>query len=367
MFEFVFEFDLGLLAPVRPLVRRAPHRWPLLAVLAAMASGCPAPEGSSPDDDGAMGTTGSTSTDDGSSSSAATSSSGDGADSTGATVPPDEALELLDGLAGLWVAPVTSMTSVGDFPIMAMDIRPADDRTLFSRVDLDADNNLRFAFAVEEHDGEPTLVFRNGGEFLGLLRDTRAGLVEHDPTTGTWRFCALTGGCDYVEAELTLDDPDRLVLSAEVFGRSHMHWEGVRREDRPLDGTFPYDISPGAADDPFPTMPSLRVTVTWPDPLPAPTEAWIILSTTDCGLTPGTCWPSRFLRAQAEAGATSVELVLEQIHAGDYAANAVLDRNGNLAGTLFPDMGDRVSLPNQDILVAPAGESTAMVPLLLEL
>jgi hypothetical protein len=298
-----------------------------------------------------------------------TSSSGgsDGLDSTGEPPADDAALAFLNALPGLWVAPVTSMTSVGDFPIMAMDIRAADDRTLFSRVDLDGANNLRFAFAIEEHDGAPVLVFRNGGYFLGLLRDTRTTLVEHDPQAQTWRFCAIGGGCDYVDALFTLETPERLVLTATVLGRPHMHWEGVLREERPLDGEFPYDSAPGASDDPFPTMPTLRVTLSWTEPTAEAVDAWVVLSTTDCNLVPGSCQPSRFIRTTVAAGSTSAELLLEQIHNGDYQANAFLDNNGNLAGTLFPDSGDLVSIPNTDVEVAPAGESTAEIPLLVEL
>jgi len=295
------------------------------------------------------------------------SSGTDPDDSTGEPPTDDAAVAFLNAVPGLWIAPVTSMTSVGDFPIMAMDIRPADDRTMFSRVDLDGGNNLRFAFAIEEHDGAPVLVFRNGGYFLGFLRDTRTALVEHDPEAQAWRFCAVSGGCDFVDATFTLETPERLVLNANVLGRPHMHWEGVRREERALDGQFPYDPTPGAADDPFPPIPSLRVTLTWTAPTAEAVDAWVVLTTTDCSLVPGSCQPSRFFRAVTEPGATSVELVLDQIHAGDYQANAFLDNNGNLAGALFPDSGDLVSLPNQDLEIAPAGESTAAIALLVEL
>ncbi len=295
------------------------------------------------------------------------SSSEAGTDSTGEPPDGDAALAFLNAIPGLWVAPVTSMTSVGDFPIMSMDIRAADDRTMLSRCDLDGENNLRFAFAIEEHDGEPVLVFRNGGYFVGILRDTRTTLVEHDPAAQTWRFCALGAGCSYVDATFTLESPERLVLDTNVLGRPHMHWEGMRVEERPLDGEFPYDPTPGAADDPFPSMPSLRVTLNWTTPTTEAVDAWVVLTTTDCSLVPGSCHPSRFFRAVAEPGATSAELLLEQIHAGDYQANAFLDNNGNLGGTLFPDSGDLVSLPNTDVEVATAGESTASIPLLVEL
>ncbi|MCA9654069.1 MAG: hypothetical protein H6712_08805 [Myxococcales bacterium] len=338
--------------------------------LALLLAACPAPEADdSTDGTGSDGGGSSTVAVDGTGpdgTGSTTAATDDGVDSSTGESPGDDALELLERLPGLWIAPVTSTTSVGDFPIMAMDMRPADDRTIFSRVDLDAGNNLRFAFTVEEVDGAPTLIFRNGGYFLGILRDTRTALMEHDPEAETWRFCAIAGGCGYVEALVDLSG-DQLDMTAWVMGRPHMHWVGMLAEERPLDGPFPYDETPGSTDDPFPAMPTLRVTLSWADPLPEPTEAWIILSTTDCGLVPGSCSPSRFLRGTAETGATSIELTLDQIHAGDYRGNAVLDRNGNLGGTLFPDNGDLVSIPNQAVTVADMGESSASISLLVEL
>lgn len=295
----------------------------------------------------------------------------DDADSTGddPVDPPadDAAAQLLRRLPGLWVAPVTSMTSVGNFPIMAMDMRPADDRTIFSRVDLDADNNLRFAFTTEELDGESTLIFRNGGEFLGFLRDTRTALVEHNPEENLWRLCAVAGGCKYIEARISFPSEDTLIVSADVLGTPHMHWEGQLEEERAVDGEFPYDTTPGDLTDPFPPMPTLNTTLSWTTPLAEPTEAWLVLTTSECTLVPGSCSPSRFIRGTAPAGATSIELVMDQIHAGDYQATAVLDANGNMAATLFPDSGDRVSLPNQPIAVADRGQSDASIMLLVEL
>ncbi len=346
---------------------------PLSFSLLVLCAGCPGSEDPVSDGDDSTGEpAGSTST--AASTGTPADSTGDGADSTddgsdstGEPPPVDAAVEFLRELPGLWVAPVTSMTSVGDFPIMSMDIRPVDDRTMFSRVDLDSGNNLRFAFVIEEQDGGPTLVFRNGGYFLGFLRDTRTTLVEHDPEARMWRFCAIAGGCDYVEARFYRSDPDVLQLTTEVMGQPHMHWEGVLREERPLDGDFPYDDTPGAPDDPFPPMPSLRVTLSWTDPVAEAVDAWVVLSTTECGVVPGSCYPSRFMRTTVEAGATSAELVLDQIHAGDYFATAMLDRNGNLAGTLFPDTGDLVSIPNQGIEVADRGESTESIMLFVEL
>jgi len=68
-----------------------------------------------------------------------------------------------------------------------------------------------------------------------------------------------------------------------------------------------------------------------------------------------------------EPGATSAELIVDQVHAGAYKANAVLDRDQNFDESLFPGSGDAVSLPNQDVAVAAGGESTASLSLVVEL
>jgi hypothetical protein len=319
--------------------------------IGACATDDPAMPGGSHETDGAD-------TDDASSEDGGETGDPDGAE--------DAANELLRRLAGLWVAPVTSWTSAGSFPTMNMDMRPADDRVLFSRVDLDADNALRFAFSRETHDGESVLVFRNGGLFAGLARDTRTRLVDHDPAAQTWRFCAIAGGCMYVDAVFDFDGDDAYTLEVKVLGMDHMRWTPTRREDRDT-SAWPPDLEPNASDAPFPEMPSARIELTWTEPLTEPTEAWVILTTTDCGFAPGSCTPSRFMRALAPAGATQAELVLDQIHAGTYKVNAILDRNGNLGSTLFPDSGDSVSFPNQTLEVTPQGETTATFAITVDL
>ena len=271
-------------------------------------------------------------------------------------------------LPGLWTAPVMSGTSVGDLPLMNMDVRPADDRTLFARVDLDAENSLRFAFAVEEDaSGEPALVFRNGGYFLGILRDSRTTLQSYDDETGVFRFCSVTGGCDYVEAVFVAPGDDTLTLEVQVMGMFHIHWSPQRAEPRELDGAFPYDDTPGSMEDPFPTMPILEATLTLPEPASGGEQAWILLFTESCPLMVGQCVPSRFLRAPVDAGEDEVVLGLDQIHPGEYFALAILDRDGDLEQSLLPDTEDAVSLPNIPITVAPRGTSEATIDIMIEL
>ena len=289
-----------------------------------------------------------------------TDSSGDGDGDPGEIA----GLELMTALAGLWSGPAT-MTPLGTFEPMHMDLRPLGEHALFSRADLDAENSLRFMFWIETIAGQDQLVYRNGGYFLGLLRDSRTTLVEH--TDSSWRFCAVDGGCEYIDATWELQSPTELVLDVKVKGMQHVLWIADRVEARELPSPFPADASSqGAGDAPFPTMPSLTATVSWTDPLTEPADVYVLLSAQDCPLM-GFCNFSRSIRGTAEAGATSLELVVDQVHAGSYKANAIVDRDQNLETSLFPGAGDAVSLPNQPVTIAAEGESTTSLVALVEL
>jgi hypothetical protein len=334
------------------------------ALFVSLVLACPAADDGLPAvDESSSATPTTSSTSPGTSSSADSSS---GADTTGGMSDPTAASELFARIPGLWVGPVDSTTSAGDFPTMNMDVRAADGHTLFSRVDLDGGNAVRYAFVIEQHEGEDTLVFRNGGYFLGILRDSRTQLFEVDLGAERWTFCSIAAGCEYIRATFDFEGPDTLDMHVDVMGTTHFDWPATRAELRDIDVPFPADDTAQPGDAPFPEMPTLEATLTWTEPLAEPSDVWIILSTTNCGLTGG-CTPSRFIRGQADAGATSIVLVLEQIHADDYKANAMLDRNGNLAGTFLPDAGDTVSVPNTAVVVGATGTTEISVPLLVDI
>jgi hypothetical protein len=269
-----------------------------------------------------------------------------------------EGADLLERIAGLWTGSARD-TPLGDFPLMPVDLRAADDHAIWGRVDLDPDNALRFALEVEDHDG-PQLVYRNGGYFLGLYRDDRTVLVESDPDAGTWRFCHLEQGCDYVDVTWTVTDTD-LAEDVTVRGQPHLRWDARKAEARPLPAGFP-DPTPLPPDAPLPALPTLETTVRWSTPTDAAADVWLILATTACTTT---CVPSRFSRAVVEAGATEAVVEMPEIHPGDYLATAVVDRDRNLGATLIPGGGDGVSLPNRPITVAPSGTTTASVTVVL--
>ena len=295
-----------------------------------------------------------------------------GSSSTGsattATTGTDGAvgLELLPRLAGLWSGPVT-MTPLGTFARMNVDMRAASGEVLFGRVDLDAGNSLRFAFEIEAPEGEPTLVYRNGGYFIGLLRDSRTRLIEHDAAAGTWRFCS-TGpqGCDYIDARWAFAGADALIFDVKVKGKQHVYWDARRSEARTLPDPFPADTTPQASDAPFPPMPTLTIDVSWADALAVDGAVWVILTTMDCDLQ-FKCTHSRSLKKGAPTGSTAATLTLEQIHPGPYKLNVILDRNGNLATTLYPDKGDGIGGLNQALTVDPSGETNVKATIALTL
>jgi hypothetical protein len=308
-------------------------------------------------------------------SSAATTGDGDGnGDGDGDGDGDDEivGLDLMTHLAGLWSGPAT-MTPLGTFETMNMDLRAvADDHVLFSRVDLDASNSLRFAFSIETIGVQDRLVYRNGGYFNGTLRDMRTIVESHTPLdangVGSWRFCAISGGCDYIDATFEFQSATELVFDVKVQGQQHVLWIADRLEARTLPDPFPADeSSQGIGNEPeFPAMPSLVVDISWADPLLMPADVWLLLSTQACPLM-GFCEFSRSLRATADVGATSLELTIDQVHAGQYLGNAILDRDQNLVESLFPGDGDAVSLPNQPVEIAETGTSMTSLFVLVEL
>ena len=291
----------------------------------------------------------------GEAASAETGSSESGGDPQG--------LDLLDRLGGLWLGPVT-MTPLGNFATMNMDIRAADERTLFSRVDLDASNALRFSFALENHSGSDVLVYRNGGLFSGLSRDTRT--VLHEAQGDQYRFCALDGGCDYIDALFDFDAPDQLLLDVKVMGEAHVYWLAERVEPSSVPDSFPAAGSAGDGSQDFPPLPSLEVDVTWTTPLVDVADVWVLLANQDCPLM-GSCDLSRFIQVEVDAGGMSGHVTLDQIHPGDYKATAVLDRDQNLGATFAPGTGDGVSLPNASITVTSEGPNTATIPIVVDL
>jgi hypothetical protein len=285
-----------------------------------------------------------------------------GAVADGGSDPSPQGLALMERLAGLWSGPATQ-TPLGNFAMMNVDFRAASDQFLFGRVDLDEDNALRFGFSLETH-GEDVLTYRNGGYFLGLQRDDRTELVEHDETALTWRFCHVDRGCEYIDAVYDFEGDDRLIFDVVVMGAQHVYWDARKLEMRELPPGFVAGLVTQPVG-PFPAMPNLRATVSWSQPLAAAAPVWVVLTVSGCS-TSG-CTISRHIRTVAPAGATSAEIFLEQVHAGDYKILAVVDRNSNLEALLRPDSGDGVSLPDTGLTIAPSGDTAANVQIVFDL
>lgn len=274
-------------------------------------------------------------------------------------------LALLEQLSGLWSGPVTQ-TPLGSFAFMNVDFRPASEQVIFGRVEIDQDNALRFAFSIETHDGEDVLTYRNGGFFLGLMRDDRAKLIEIDAAQERYRFCHVERGCDYVEATYDFEGPTSMTFDVLVNGSPHVHWEANLLEPRVLEADYLSTWeSQGPGTAPLPTLPSLDVTVAWTGPLMADAPVWLLLSNSGCGVAG--CNTTRTVRAIASAGATSAVVSVQEIHAAQYKGLAVLDRNNNLEAILRPDSGDGVTQPDRIIDVAADGTNEANLSIVFDL
>ena len=280
--------------------------------------------------------------------------------------------QLFTRLAGLWSGQAGE-TPLGSFPLVNMEFRGVDGQWLFGRVDLDAQNSLRYGLSVEDLEGTPTLVYRNGGYFQGDLRDLTTQLADFDDDAGTYHFCAADptclyvngiciperGGCGFVDALFTFTAPGQLVFNAHVNGQEHEIWTASRKSTDALPSPFPSDPTPVSADGGWPLMPQLSVTVSWTTPLANATNAWVILSDTPCGTT-FSCTPSRTLLTAADAGATSATLLFDQLHPGTYYANALLDVADDFELTLTPQPGDLVAIPeDQSIPISAVGLTSA--------
>lgn len=263
-------------------------------------------------------------------------------------------LEFLSKLQGLWSGPAT-MTRLGDFPVMAFDLRAVDGQFVFGQADLDSANTLRFGFSVETYEGEDVVAFRNGGYFQGVLRDTRTRLVASDG--GTYQFCFVgPAGCGYLDARFTFGDA-RLVMDTTVRGQPHLHWEAQRQEPRDAGVAFPLEVvSRGDGGAPWPELASVRVDVTFGANTAAPADVWMILTTTNCFPT-FACRPSRAVRVSVPAGSGMATLTLPNVHAGEYKVAVVVDLDRNFASVRAPTSGDRLAV-DQPLVVGTSGEAT---------
>ncbi|MFU8806639.1 MAG: hypothetical protein ACNA8W_22715 [Bradymonadaceae bacterium] len=265
-----------------------------------------------------------------------------------------EGISLMQKLPGLWMGDVTQMF-LDSFPPMYMDIRPVDEgRQLMSRNDVDLENNLRFGFLIETHAGEDVLVFRYGGQFLGAVQDSRAGLVEYDSTEERWHFCAVAGGCADLDATISFGDDENVVFDLKVDGSSHLHWSARRVEHRTVEAPFPSSTeSRGIGEAPWPELATLEISTTWTESLGEDSRVWAILSVTDCGFP--ACNYSRAVGHLASAGDTSATLIFEQLHPGPYKLTTFIDANDNKR----PDSGEMASIPNKAVNVAAEGRTEA--------
>ena len=108
-------------------------------------------------------------------------------------------------------------------------------------------------------------------------------------------------------------------------------------------------------------MASLTATVSFAA-LAADAEVWLLLTSGPCGLS-FDCTPSRSKRVAVAAAATSVDVLIEQLHAGIYSANVILDRDRNMALTLTPTSGDGAAQLDADVVIVGTDAAAATLPI----
>lgn len=77
---------------------------------------------------------------------------------------------LFSHINGIWSGPVTSSTSVGNFPEYTADYRPISPAQVSAKNELDKKNDLFMSFFIVWHCDGYKLAFRNGGYFSGMQR-----------------------------------------------------------------------------------------------------------------------------------------------------------------------------------------------------
>jgi hypothetical protein len=170
-------------------------------------------------------------------------------------------IEFFQRIVGTWTG-VNSNTKIGfDFP-MTIDFAPSDDGLMYGNLSVDPQTTIAFGFNIETYDGQDVLTYRSAG----FERDSRLKLIEHDATSGYYRFCAVKeafktapvpiveGACNHIDARVTFTAPDHMVFVVTTLsGMPHVHWDATRTATHTLPVPFPASIvSQGDGSAPWP-------------------------------------------------------------------------------------------------------------------
>lgn len=169
------------------------------------------------------------------------------------TTPPSQeplGYSLLRYLPGIYQGPVTSTTSVGDFPFWGVDFRPLHTAQVGGRSELDVANNLHLNFFVAQYQNRRVLCFRNGGYFQGMERITY--LIADSVVEGRYyRFVEPITDGRRAYAEVTFPSPDSLVLASYTTKMGtrpqpvlHMRWTARRTYDSAYQAAAAYHEYP---------------------------------------------------------------------------------------------------------------------------
>lgn len=111
---------------------------------------------------------------------------------------------LFNHINGIWSGPITSSTSVGNFPEYTADYRPISASQVSAKNEMDKKNDLFMSFFITWHCDQYKLAFRNGGYFSGMQRISYLVIdsVSENGTTAFYRFKDFKAGTNRSYADL---------------------------------------------------------------------------------------------------------------------------------------------------------------------
>ncbi|MCX7652633.1 MAG: hypothetical protein N2200_07190 [Bacteroidia bacterium] len=298
--------------------------------------------------------------------------------------------DLLEKLGGIWEGPVTSTTSVGNFPVWKVDFRPISQSQISARNELDSANNIHMSFFVTRYQGGLRLCLRNGGFFRGTERLTYLFLDSVGP--GYYRFVEPISRGQRAYVDIYIPQPDSLILRAytnKLYTRPspvlHMQWTAHRLDTTLYKMTaqrlgFPAKVPVGdfsrafngrqeaiyyspIVDDPYPSSQQPYLSTlharyrhgTAYSPLP---DKSVILFTTTKPLIENFQYKPenlRYITRYVRMPADKSEYSFYHIHPGDYYLYALYDADDNG----MPSSGDWFSLQGQAVNIPPESTTQA--------
>lgn len=146
---------------------------------------------------------------------------------------------LLSKITGIWNGPITSTTSMGDFPEAPMDFRPISASQVSVMNELDPNNSVFMSFFIAYTGSNYEVVFRNGGTFAGMIRTSYMKLdsLSESPSESYYRFVDYKKGDLRTITEVTFKNDSLRIkaytnkLNTQPTATVHMDYRAKKQYD----------------------------------------------------------------------------------------------------------------------------------------